>query len=106
MEAPRTIRAGTIRAQWYFVALVTAAIATSGQADLAGSDFSDRAGYSAQQPAVLVAAFCVSDTVCPVVCGRWPVAGCPGHAKRIHPDHAVVVRRLRSAWAGHELRGS
>jgi ACS family hexuronate transporter-like MFS transporter len=29
MEAPRTIRAGTIRAQWYFVALVTAAIAIS-----------------------------------------------------------------------------
>jgi MFS transporter, ACS family, hexuronate transporter len=29
MKAPRTIRAGTIGAQWYFVALVTAAIAIS-----------------------------------------------------------------------------
>ena len=29
MEAPQTIRAGPIRAQWYFVALVTAAIAIS-----------------------------------------------------------------------------
>jgi hypothetical protein len=73
-------------------------------ADIARSDLSDRADDSAQQSAVLMAAVCVSDSVCPVVCGRRPVAGCPGHPQRFPPDHAVVVSGLRTARAGHELR--
>lgn len=99
MEAPRTIRAGTIGAHWYFVALVRAAIAISyfDRQTLPVAISAIEQGYFAQQPAVLVAAVCVSDSVCPVVCRRRPVAGRLGYAKRIPPDHAVVVGVLRSA---------
>ena len=105
MEGAGTIQAGTIGARWYFVALVTAAIAISyfdrQTLPVAISAIERTIPLNNQQFSWLQFAFL--DTVCAVVYGRRPAAGLAGDAAWIHADYAVVVGGLRSAWAGDEL---
>ena len=95
----------SIDVQWYFVALVTAAIAISyfDRQTLPVAISAIQRTIPLERPAVLVAAVCVSHSLCGDVCSRWTDAGHGGNAPRIPSDHAVVVGGLRAAWTCDEL---
>ena len=107
MEAPGTSQAGSIGVRWYLVALVTAAIAISyfdrQTLPVAISAIERTIPLNDQQFSWLQFAFLIPYAL--LYAGGGRLLDFVGHATRIHPDHAVVVGGLRSAWAGHELRG-
>ena len=105
-NANQTTRSDSIEVQWYFVALVTAAIAISyfdrQTLPVAISAIQRTIPLSDQQFSWLQFAFLIPYAVLYAAGGTD--AGYCRNAPRIHSDHAVVVGSLRTTWSCDELR--